>query len=115
MSRLLSLRWDEYLNYQDIELVWDKFKKKFQEAINDCIPKKEFVSQKWLRKRTNRDLPMKKKLWSKIKKKQRFWMRLKRMNTAGENNTREYSLVDEQYRQINNQIRRDTRTTIKKQ
>lgn len=46
-----------------------------------------------------------KKLWSKIKKKQRLWMRLKRINEAGESNTSEYGLVDVEYTQLNNQIR----------
>ena len=48
LGRLLSIKKErielnEYLNCQDVEMVWDKFIKKFQEAINDCVPKKKFV------------------------------------------------------------------------
>ena len=56
---------------------------------------------------------MNKKLWSKIKKKLRLWMRLKRMNEVGENNTRKYCMVDVEYCQINHQVGRETRREVK--
>lgn len=28
LSWLSSIKWDEYLKYQDVKLVWDRFKKK---------------------------------------------------------------------------------------
>lgn len=77
LCRLLSLKWDEYLDDQDVEVTWEKFKLKFQEAIDVCVQKnknqknkKKFVRQERLRKRRNQDLKMNKKLWSKTKKKQ---------------------------------------------
>lgn len=56
---------------------------------------------------------MNKKLWYKIKKKQRLWMRLKIMREDGEHNIREYNMVEVDYRQLNNQIRRQTRRASK--
>lgn len=29
LCRFLSVKWDEYLGYQDVEVMWDKFKLKF--------------------------------------------------------------------------------------
>ena len=48
-----------------------------QEIAEECIPKKQ-VRKKKTRKRTNECMPMNRKSWSKIKKKQRLWERLKR-------------------------------------
>lgn len=62
LGKLLSINWKEYLNYQDVDVVWGKFKKKFQEAIDVCVPKRKFISGERLRKK-NRDLVMNRKLY----------------------------------------------------
>ena len=38
---LLAVNWDEYLDSQDIGEIRTLFKKKLQDAIDECIPKKE--------------------------------------------------------------------------
>ena len=43
MNKILSIVWEEYL---DTEEMWEKFKKKMQELIQECIPLKEFKGQK---------------------------------------------------------------------
>lgn len=53
---------------------------------------REFKDTNTLRKRTNRGLVMNRKLWAKIKKKKRYWERLRKMQGDGISRTREYSI-----------------------
>ena len=62
MNKILSIVWEEYL---DTEEMWEKFKKKMQELIQECIPLKEFKGQKLQKNRTNSNLKMNKMLWEK--------------------------------------------------
>ena len=57
-------------------------------------------------------MPMNRKLWSKVKKKQRLWERLKNAKTDGTsvNTCRE---IEKEYRRVNNQVRRETRNAVK--
>lgn len=51
-----------------MEVVWKKFKRKFQGAIHKCIAKRDFMSQNKTRNRTNTELLRNKRLWAKTKK-----------------------------------------------
>lgn len=55
---------------------------------------------------------MYRKLWTKVKKKQRLWERLKRAKTDG-TSTRTCREIEEDYRRLNNQVRRKTRNAVK--
>ena len=67
-----------------------------------------------MRKRTNNNLPMTRRLWTKIKRKQRLWARLTELKkTDRAQSNREYMETETQYRRLNNQIRRETRNAIK--
>ena len=110
MKTRLNIDWTHYLSPDlDAERKWVKFSNKMREVIEDCVPMK-MSSRK--RKRTNEHLPMNKKLWTKVKRKQRLWEKLKKMK---EENwpPREYSNVEKDYRRLNNQIRRETRNAVK--
>lgn len=57
---------------------------------------------------------MSKKLWSKTKKKQRLWIRMK--STRGNLNAYEQNLyleTEKEYRRLNNQIRKNTQNAVK--
>lgn len=57
---------------------------------------------------------MNKKLWSKIKKKQRLWMRMKSLKgNLNERNHKEYLEIDMEYERLNNQIRKEARNAVK--
>lgn len=62
--------------------------------------------------RTNEDLPMNKKLWSKIKRKQRLWEKLNQMKEEGGHSEEEILRVQTLYRRTSNQVRRETRDEI---
>lgn len=42
LRRLRRINWDDFLNTSEIEEMWERFKKKMVEAINLCIPQREF-------------------------------------------------------------------------
>ncbi|XP_076058263.1 uncharacterized protein LOC143035280 [Oratosquilla oratoria] len=113
LNGMLNINWDEYLDTDDIEDMWCTFNSKLQESIDKCIPRRELKNNGELRKRTNHNLPMNRKLWAKIKKKQRFWMLLKKMMEGREINQGEYDKLYEEYRRINNQVRPETRSFVK--
>lgn len=117
MRDKLSINWKELLIPENVESVWEKFKSKLAEAIKECIPRKEFVEKQGTdaaNRRRKRDLPINRRLWSKIKRKQRLWERLKKIkNGQLECFAGEYLKVQEEYRRTNNQVRRDTRKEIK--
>ena len=107
MKRKLDIDWLQYLGQDsDTEEKWTKFRIKMHEVTEECIPKK-LVGINRTRKRTNENLPMNRKLWIKMKKKQRRWERLKR---ARRDTCRS---VETEYRRLNNQVRRETRNAIK--
>ena len=109
---LLAVNWDEYLDSRDIEKIRTLFKK-LQDAIDECIPKRELQGMHRLRRRTNKVLPMNKRLWVKIKKKTKTLDEIKEMKEEGRNNTREYILLQQDYRRIYNQVKQETRRAIK--
>lgn len=42
LNRILSISWNEYLEIQDIDVMWIKFSEKLHEVIDECIPHREF-------------------------------------------------------------------------
>ncbi|KAG7153996.1 putative Endonuclease-reverse transcriptase-containing protein 11, partial [Homarus americanus] len=118
MKQRLTMDWIQYLSLEpDIESKWNKFKGKFQAVIDECVPKKIIRGLRVSRKRTNEKLPMNKKLWAKVKKKQRLWERLKIMKTKFNERacTREmYLETEKEYRRLNNQVRWETRNILKR-
>ena len=66
------------------------------------------------RRRTNNTLPMNRKLWKKIKKKKRLWVRVREMDNQGNNQTRERQEIKMEYNRVNNQVRSETRRAIKR-
>lgn len=115
MKRSLDIDWDQYLPaHLPTEQKWRKFITKLREVIDDCVPKRKFRGRQIMRKRTNNNLPMSRRLWAKIKRKQRLWARLTELKKiGGARNNQEYVEVEAQYRRLNNQIRRETRSAIK--
>lgn len=115
MKRSLDIDWEHYLPaYLSTDQKWRKFVVKLKEVIDDCVPKRKFIGRQNMRKRTNYNLPMSRKLWTKIKRKQRLWAKLSELKkNRGALNGREYAEIETQYRRLNNQIRRETRNAIK--
>ena len=115
MKRSLDLNWEQYLSANlSTEEKWRKFASKLKEIIDKCVPKRRYNARQRMRKRTNRNLPMSRHLWTKIKRKQRLWRRLtelKRENREGQE--QEPQEAETEYRRLNNQIRRDTRNATK--
>ena len=114
MKRKLEIYWLQYLGQDsDTEEKWIKFRIKMHEVTEEYrpIPKKQ-VGVNRTRKRTNEDLPMNRKLWIKIKKKQRRWERLKRARREG-NTWDTCKSIETEYRRLNNQVRRETRNVVK--
>ncbi len=113
MKQHLDLDWKQYLPQEvNTENKWRKFITKLHEVIEACIPKKCLGSVTKTRRRTNENLVMNNKLWSKIKRKQRLWERLKKKRQ--ENVLSEIdSDVENEYRRLNNQVRRQTRNAVK--
>ncbi|KAG7173309.1 putative Endonuclease-reverse transcriptase-containing protein 10, partial [Homarus americanus] len=118
MKQRLTMDRIQYLSLKpDIESKWNKFKRKFQAVIDECVPKKVIRGLRVSRKRTNEKLPMNRKLWAKVKKKQRLWERLKIMKTKFNERacTREmYLETEKEYRRLNNQARWETRNILKR-
>ncbi len=79
------------------------------EAIKECIPVKEVQTS---RKRTNQNKPNQKPVVENQKKKTPK-ARFKQLMKCGENNSRELQEVDREYRQINKQVRNETRKAIR--
>ena len=64
----------------------------------------------------NKNIPMSRNLWTKIKKKQRLWERMKQIKaTEEERFVGEFLKVQEEYRRTNNQVRGATRLERRKQ
>lgn len=118
MRQKLNIDWKDYLSSEDtMEGKWNKFKNKMQATIDECVPKKTLGELRKGRKRLNETLPMNRKLWSKIKKKQRLWEQLKEMRGRSDSGWNEqsepYISVEKDYRRVNNQVRRETRNAVK--
>lgn len=115
LRRELEIDWKEYLSdASNIEEMWSKFKSKLHVAIEKSVPTRRTGNFKQYRKRTNENLPMNKILWSKIKRKQRLWMRMKSLkgNLNAFSRTM-YMETEKEYRRLNNQIRKETRNAVK--
>ena len=69
MRQKLNINWKEYLGEGDIEDKWRKFLTKLEEIIKECVPVKVFNDKTKLRRRTNKDLPLNRKLDKDKKKK----------------------------------------------
>ena len=113
LRQKLNIDWKEYLKEGTIEEKWLRFRAKYEEVIKECVPMREYKDKTNMRKRTNKYLPMNRKLWKKIRRKKRLWARLKQMSSSRDTNNREYHEVMQEYRQTNNQVRRETRKEIK--
>ena len=113
MRQKLNINWKEYLGEGDVEDKWRKFLTKLEEIIKECVPVKVFKDKTKMRRRTNKDLPINRKLWTKIRRKKRLWARLKRMDLNRNTNDKEYQEVKMEYRQTNNQVRNETRKIMK--
>ena len=112
MERKLDIDWLQFFGQDsNTEDKWIKFRSKMQEVAEECIPKKQ-VGKKKTRKRTNECMPMNRKLWSKIKKKQRLWERLRKAKKEGSTQD-SYRDVETEYRRLNNQVRKETRNAVK--
>ncbi|KAG7170129.1 putative Endonuclease-reverse transcriptase-containing protein 9, partial [Homarus americanus] len=89
----LTMEWIQYLSLEpDIESKWNKFKRKFQAVIDECVPKKI------------------------IRGLRRLWEKLKIMKTKFNERacTREmYLETEKEYKRLNNQVRWETRNILK--
>lgn len=73
MKECLNLNWDSFLSpHLTIQDKRNKFSEKLTEAVEECVPKKA-VAANTSRKRTNNNLMMNRRLWKKIRQKQRLW------------------------------------------
>lgn len=45
---------------------WNKLSKRLVEVVEECEPKKVHAKHNSLRKKTNKNLPLTRKLWSKV-------------------------------------------------
>lgn len=115
LRKELNLDWRNYLSEAaNIEEMWDRFKTKLRSAISKSVPTREMGNKNQFRKRTNNNLPMNRKLWTRIKKKQRLWTRMKSLKSNLNTSTgNEYLETEEEYRRLNNQIRKETRNAVK--
>ena len=43
LRELLDIDWRDYLNSDDVEIVWEKIKNKIMTAVETCVPKREFA------------------------------------------------------------------------
>lgn len=78
LRRELDINWLEYLSDKvDMESMWAEFKQELQLAIDISVPKRMVGVPGRRRKRANEKLPMNRKLWSKIKRKQRLLENMK--------------------------------------
>lgn len=62
LRQKLNTVWREYLKEGITEEKWLKFKTDFRDVIKECAPVREYKDKLIIRKRTNKDLPMNKKL-----------------------------------------------------
>lgn len=63
MKRRLDIDWTQYLPQDsNTEQRWRKFISKLQEVVEECVLKIQVNARK-IRKRTNENLPMNRKLW----------------------------------------------------
>ena len=69
MRQKLNINWKEYLGEGSIEEKWRRFLRKINEIIKECVPIKVINEKTKTKKRTNKELPINRKLWTKIKKK----------------------------------------------
>ena len=113
MRQKLNINWKEYLGEGSIEEKWRRFLRKINEIIKECVPIKVINEKTKTKKRTNKELPINRKLWTKIKRKKRLWARIKVLDSRSHINDREYQEVNKEYRQANNQVRNETRKAIK--
>ncbi|KAK4298600.1 hypothetical protein Pmani_029051 [Petrolisthes manimaculis] len=112
MKRRLNIDWKQYLGQElDANKKWIKFKKKFQEAIEECVPKRQ-AGMSRTRTSRNMNLPMNRRLWSKVKKKQRLWERLNKAKSNG-TSVKTCREIEVDYRRLNNQVRNETRNAVK--
>lgn len=82
--------------------------------LDECVPKK-VLKERRNQRNINMNLPMNRKLWSKIKRKQRLWGRLKTMKEGNRVNAEANMCteVEREYRRLNNQVRSETRKAVK--
>lgn len=74
MKEKLSIDWVEYLGSESVETMWRKFRNKFREVIEECVPNRVFEERQNTGKGYNRrNLPLNRKLRKMIKRKQRLW------------------------------------------
>ena len=72
MKQRFNMDWTDFLDAEtNTETKWTRFKNKSHRVILECVPKKEF-KHLCNKRRTNENLPMNRKLWTKIKRKQRL-------------------------------------------
>ena len=114
LREYLNIDWEDYLAGGTIEDKWQKFKDRMIKAIEECVPIKYVGVGVEPRRRTNNTLPMNRKLWKKIKKKKRLWVRVREMDNQGSNQTRERQEIKMEYNRVNNQVRSETRRAIKR-
>lgn len=80
MKQRLNINWNDFLGTRtDTETKRVKFKDKMQEVICECVLRRESECVYDNKKRTNNSLPVNKRSWRKIKRKQRLWETLKHM------------------------------------
>ncbi|KAK4325207.1 hypothetical protein Pmani_004167 [Petrolisthes manimaculis] len=113
MRQKLDIDWTEYLEEGDMESKWNKFKTKLEEVISECVPVKVIRCCENRKRRTNEKLPMNRKLWTMIKKKNRLWEWLKNMRLQKESNDLALQKHAMEYRRTNNKVRSETRKEIK--
>ena len=115
LRKELDIDWVQYLSdATNIEEMWNNFKSKLCVATDKSVPTRKIRNFIQYRKRTNENLPMNKKLWSIIKKKQRLWMRMKSLKkNVNVFNRNVYLETEKEYRRLNNQIRKETRNAVK--
>jgi hypothetical protein len=68
MSENLYIDWDEILKNEDVESQWSIFRRKYIEALEDCVPQNKINTN---RKRYK--YPLDSKTRTKIKRKDRLW------------------------------------------
>lgn len=114
MKEKLDVDCDRYLSDMTTDQKWTKFAVKLKPIMVECVPKRKAKHILNMGKGTNNNIPMSRKLWRKIKRKQRLCMRLKRLKeNTGAGHNRGYKEVDIKYKRLNNQIRWETRNATK--
>ncbi|KAK4311280.1 hypothetical protein Pmani_001785 [Petrolisthes manimaculis] len=112
MRRLLDVDLEQIMSQSlSTDEKWKVLRDKLSSIIEECVPKR-IMDRRKKRKRTNEDLPMNRKLWTKIKRKQRLWERAKELR-RNDSDPRIIRKIEEEYRRTNNQVRRQTRNAVK--